>query len=284
MREQRNLIRIKDQYVASLDGGTVGWRRMSIPLHVEFTPDPSKAKAFKLGRATSIAIGKLVRRFSGPRTEEVFVDVEEEIPVSATNPQLQKARQIFENMLAEMKADFRKNREDFYERVYTDLLNTFKKEGNDPFKHGVHFHHFDEFLGKPDPYHMRFIRKFVSIDNGREYFLRTRQAVTPIIRQCVDDDEYQMFEGFILKQTRKIAAIIKDRRIEVSGKVRGTLECEVTFKLSNGSSFEMRTKIVHKVSYLGNYFWQFPTTFHNVVRADGSKFPLPSEAKLKKEF
>jgi hypothetical protein len=34
----------------------------------------------------------------------------------------------------------------------------------------------------------------------------------------------------------------------------------------------------------GTQYWQFPTTFHNALKADGSKITQPSEAKMKKEF
>lgn len=64
----------------------------------------------------------------------------------------------------------------------------------------------------------------------------------------------------------------------------GTIESGFKFKFSDNSSFEVVNKIIVKTSTRGKEFNQFPTTFHNVVLADGSKMKQPSEEKMVKEF
>jgi hypothetical protein len=93
-----------------------------------------------------------------------------------------------------------------------------------------------------------------------------------------------MFAAFITKQTEKVAAIIKNRAAQVTGEIAGTLECTLNFVLSDKSKFEMRCKIVWHVNQQGTQYWQFPTTFHNAVKADGTRITPASELNMKKLF
>jgi hypothetical protein len=64
----------------------------------------------------------------------------------------------------------------------------------------------------------------------------------------------------------------------------GTLTSEMVVKFADGSSFTVRNKVIINRTSLGNTFYQFPTTFHDVVKADGTKLDAPSEEKMLKVF
>ena len=97
-------------------------------------------------------------------------------------------------------------------------------------------------------------------------------------------DVQQMFESFILKQTEKVNGILKGRKVKVHSQVYPNLEGTFAFTLEDGSKFLMKTQVVWKISPKGKRFWQFPTTFHNAIKADGVRIRTPSEAVLKKEL
>ena len=59
---------------------------------------------------------------------------------------------------------------------------------------------------------------------------------------------------------------------------------EMMFEFKDGSRFVVRNKTVVKSSRLGTLFHQFPTTFHDVVLPDGSKFQSPSERNMAEVF
>jgi len=64
----------------------------------------------------------------------------------------------------------------------------------------------------------------------------------------------------------------------------GTVEVGFKFLFTDGSHFDVNNKVVNKSNHLGTYFQQYPTTFHNVTFADGTKMKTPSEEKMIKEF
>lgn len=64
----------------------------------------------------------------------------------------------------------------------------------------------------------------------------------------------------------------------------GTVEVGFKFLFTDGSYFEVNNKVVNKSNHLGTYFQQYPTTFHDVTFADGTKMKTPSEEKMIKEF
>ena len=104
------------------------------------------------------------------------------------------------------------------------------------------------------------------------------------ISKATEDDVREMFESFILKQTEKVNGILKGRKVHVKSRVYSNLEGTFDFVLNDGSKFLMKTQVVWKISPKGKRFWQFPTTFHNAIRADGVAIRLPSEAALKREL
>jgi hypothetical protein len=74
------------------------------------------------------------------------------------------------------------------------------------------------------------------------------------------------------------------RPVIVTGYVTRNLEGSFTFKLGDGARFNMKTQIVWHTYQHGTTYWQFPTTFHDAVKADGSPVKGACEATLKKEL
>jgi hypothetical protein len=101
--------------------------------------------------------------------------------------------------------------------------------------------------------------------------------------------EYQtrmMFEAFVSKNLAKLSGLMGEgsELLTVFGKLNAGLTGYMNFELVDGRAFDMSFSVVTKVSSKGHWFQQFPTRFHNVILADGSKMKTPSEAKMKKEF
>jgi len=108
--------------------------------------------------------------------------------------------------------------------------------------------------------------------------------VQKYIDEWVANGLRDMFENFIAKQTEKLNGIIKGRKVHAKSWISRSLEGTFDFTLGDGAKFRMQTQIVWKISPKGKRFWQFPTTFHNAVKANGTKIGTPSEATLKKEL
>jgi hypothetical protein len=139
----------------------------------------------------------------------------------------------------------------------------------------------DEFLWTPD-------RKYYLQDENHdrihnEAWLDQELVVNPdcekiFLKRAAEATERQ-FGGFIAKQSDKIWGVLGDRGVEISGFVNdeNCWEAYLTFKLSDGSKFDIKCQLTYH--YDGSPY-QSPTTFHNVVAADGTKVE-PSEAKVK---
>ena len=109
-------------------------------------------------------------------------------------------------------------------------------------------------------------------------------------RQCAQSRKL-IEETFLLKNIKKISSIVDAKgnldKIEDNGTHvgKGVIEATTKFLFTDGAHFTVVNKVVTKFSSR-NYkpFYQFPTTFHNVVKADGTKVSYPSEEKVVKLF
>ena len=82
----------------------------------------------------------------------------------------------------------------------------------------------------------------------------------------------------------KLGAVI-DRKGAAEVKVMGYVDHHMIYMgFADGSSFEIKTQQVIAVSCKGNVFARYPTTFHHVTFADGTKMAKPSAGKLQEEF
>lgn len=64
----------------------------------------------------------------------------------------------------------------------------------------------------------------------------------------------------------------------------GTLTSIMQVKFADGAEFTVRNKVIINSSSAGKQFYQYPTTFHDVKLADGTKLESPSEEKMVKVF
>ncbi len=98
---------------------------------------------------------------------------------------------------------------------------------------------------------------------------------------------------FVAKNLRKIASVVEAKERESAMTVCKALAHTVslaglsgTFRVAfaDGSGFDFANSVVFKTSPLGKRFNQFPLTFHDVVLADGTKMPRPSEERMNAVF
>ena len=110
------------------------------------------------------------------------------------------------------------------------------------------------------------------------------------IKKMAQDAADQIIDGFIYKNTGKIAFVIYSKNNMKSVKLenvrigQGKVESDLHFEFKDGSRFTASSSVVAAVSKYGKWFYRYPTTFHNVVMADGKKLSGPSEQKMEEVF
>lgn len=109
-------------------------------------------------------------------------------------------------------------------------------------------------------------------------------------KQCAQSRKI-IEETFLLKNIKKISSIVDAKgnldKIEDKGTYvgKGVIEATTKFLFTDGAHFTVVNKVVTKFSPRNHKpFYQFPTTFHDVVKADGTKVSYPSEEKVVKLF
>ncbi len=103
-------------------------------------------------------------------------------------------------------------------------------------------------------------------------------------------DQWQV--KIVYKNNAKLVSILEKKGIGLSKEPKilsakassGVFEGEIRIEFTDGSSFEVRNKIVIKQNQYGTVFNQFPTTFHDVVLPNGNKMPSPSEERMNEIF
>lgn len=196
-----------------------------------------------------------------------------------------KTRLMFEDMLEGMRVNFENSRKNFYLDIkskackYVGMGN---KEKNEEFK---------AVYGKDCYYNpcgeAREIDHMLTEDDSVKSHWSNRtlcliEDITAYIEKRIAEDVASMFSAFISKNTQKVANILKGRGLEVTGKFHNiNLECDLDFVLDDGARFHMKSQIIWKYSVNNLLFWQFPSTFSEAYKADGTKIQMASEAKLK---
>ena len=133
-------------------------------------------------------------------------------------------------------------------------------------------------------------------DDKRVYTeLKRRPTADGYAKREAEEQRKMIQEKFLHKNALKLSALLDAKgnltSIDVlpSAPVKlhngaGTLTSEMVVKFADGSTFTVRNKVIINRTSQGNSFYQFPTTFHNVVKADGTKLDVPSEEKMLKVF
>jgi len=141
------------------------------------------------------------------------------------------------------------------------------------------------------------VRKLVEDSTGmvsyrpgapREYAMKSDadQIAGKMAEEVVTD----MVENYILKNTNKIGSVVERKggleNIKVvSGELRGWgFRGEMICRFSDETQFVVRNKVVTKVSPRGQWFAQFPTTFHDVTWPDGNRRSMLSEKQMNEEW
>lgn len=127
--------------------------------------------------------------------------------------------------------------------------------------------------------------------HGHELVVTRRPDATERLDALANRHVQLVFTRFLMKNVEKLAAVVELKagdppaivlnQAEVNGSV---LETSVSFRFKDQSSFEVRNSVVWQSSSLGHYYARFPTTFHDVLLADGTRLTHPSEADMKKVF
>jgi hypothetical protein len=110
------------------------------------------------------------------------------------------------------------------------------------------------------------------------------------VKKIIDDNVNGIVNGFISKNTSKLALILAKKDSPKSHKIirtnisQGMVENTMSFEFNDGSSFILQSSVIYKQSQTGKLFFQYPTRFKDVKLADGSKMKMPSEEKMIKDF
>lgn len=126
------------------------------------------------------------------------------------------------------------------------------------------------------------------------YYKDMKEELKPNYKETLKAEAQKMtdeiIDGFVYKNTHKIAFILTKKNnlknVSISN-VRfnaGVIECDVKCTFNDGSEFRVHNQVVMSSSKYGNWFYRYPTTFHNVKLSDGSKMTSPSELKMEKNF
>jgi len=142
----------------------------------------------------------------------------------------------------------------------------------------------------PSSYHLvsQLVNQYSGFAYDREVTVRDDAA--EIMIRIATEDADAIREMFVYKNLTKIDSILDakgnfasaqvlGREIEM-GALRGTLR----FAFTDGSGFTVINNVVWSHSVYGKPFQRFPLTFHDVVLADGTTMPRPSEQRMNTVF
>jgi hypothetical protein len=198
-------------------------------------------------------------------------------------------KQVFEKVLEGLRGEVEANLTRHYTRLAAEMKELDGKCLDEASK--IMDKKYDHYYKFSNPDH-NFQYRCVTFGYAPVYIKNCSQVIKYLapevvkekIRKTVAEDLKSMFDSYIAKQTEKVNGILKGRKATVSSSVSRNLEGYYKFALADGAKFGMQTQIVWKTSPKGKRFWQFPTTFHNAIKANGTTIKNPSEANLKKEL
>jgi len=216
------------------------------------------------------------------------------------NPKTREVRQVFQQRSPMVEKVLRELTDRTYRGVveanetgYRNELSLWQKAA-------------DERGGKlpPEDYYRK-VLKFRKIPAGSLLFrlvessgpygdkiYKVRSDAGKVIHERAVQEADDVRDQFLYKNSRKLGAIVnaKDKAgvklkgAEIVAMGRGTYEGDIQFTFADGSRFVVRNQTVGKMSPQGTFFYQFPTTFHNVVLPNGKPMSEPSEERMQKVF
>jgi hypothetical protein len=215
-----------------------------------------------------------VKRQPAPPAEAT----EEALP-QATREGRRIVREALQETLERVRAEYREELLDRYTAIVKQLYD--KRDEIDP-RDAMEY-------GPPGLFTRTF--EIVRERGARKGKIRRLDDWAKGVESLAESSVALTFRHFTEKNVEKLGAIIElkgndvpERKI-IDASVNGNvLVTRMTFTFSDGSSFEVMNQIVHQYSPLGRPFARFPTTFHDVRLADGSKLATPSELLMKTVF
>lgn len=123
-----------------------------------------------------------------------------------------------------------------------------------------------------------------STDNQHDYELK--HNADEIIEKEATDRATRMRDAFIAKNTQKLTNIISKKKIVRHSvfDVHSDFQASIHFVFDDGTEFTVRNKTVSKWSTNGTLFYQFPTTFHDVIFKDGTFRKMMSEQEMNEDW
>jgi hypothetical protein len=127
------------------------------------------------------------------------------------------------------------------------------------------------------------LRPFVE-DNGD-----VKKDIEDVILRSATKTVEETQQAFIGKVLSKVTPMVANKKLAKARVAaveyrRGILEANIHFDFEDKSKFLLCNKIVFKTSQYGTPFYQYPSTFHDVVLSNGEKMAQPSEQRMNKEF
>lgn len=131
---------------------------------------------------------------------------------------------------------------------------------------------------------------FIARTTGRIRVLELKNNADRIVENIINDNVQSIVDGFVSKNTSKLALILQKKNMPKSHTIirtnisNGMVENSMSFEFEDSSSFILESSVVYKYTRDGKLFFQYPTRFKNVKLANGSMMKMPSEEKMIKEF
>lgn len=162
--------------------------------------------------------------------------------------------------------------------------NTQKRRGTDPTE--------DQAMGDRLQARRNQARSYLECVKDGAYGVTTYQAKEGWREMCTQAGKaiaQQIRAAFICKNTGKLSDIVTGKgdlkAIELLSWSLTNFEGELHITFEDGSHITVRNKTVGKCSSTGTWFNQYPTTFHFVTFADGTRMKgTCSERRVRKEF
>lgn len=124
--------------------------------------------------------------------------------------------------------------------------------------------------------------------------MKLKDGAEAKIKEAADKDGEEAMLQFLEKNIKKIASIVNTKqnngaalithKVVSSNYNRGIMESQTIYSFSDNTRFTVDNKVVVKLSTRGRPFYQFPTTFHDVVFKTGQKAAMVSEEDMNEKW
>lgn len=141
-------------------------------------------------------------------------------------------------------------------------------------------------LNLKDPKDVNILRSYESVylENNKFVTIKNEEQ---LLKMAIGIAELQS-QSFFFKMADKLGGLVASGKLESVGEYMNRnstpFDSFIRFTFKNGSQFIIKSSIVINCSPLGNYFYQYPTTFHDAIDKNGNKIKNPNELIVKKAF